>query len=336
MSTENTSRTVVRALVGAGLLDPMRSEEAGPVVADVLARGTRAAGTMPLRRRMAEVAGYVGGAFVVGAAVLFVSTTWSDLSLGGKVGLLVVTALVLAAAGGVLTVSSGGPAALRRSEEDVRARLTSVLLTGAATAAAFAAGLWLDDVVAPSELAVFLAAGVGLVAVLAGYLVAPTVLGQLGAAVAAFTMVPPGLYALTDDVSPAVFGPIVLALGLVWLLAAEQGWWAEREAGRVIGCLLALVGAQIPVFGSVSWLGYLLTALVAAVAFGGYLRTRSIAFLATGVVGLTLAVPEALSDWTDGSLGAAGILLVTGVTLLGTSLLGLRLRQEVHGPHRTA
>ncbi|HEX6485476.1 MAG TPA: hypothetical protein VF012_02095, partial [Nocardioidaceae bacterium] len=52
-------------------------------------------------------------------------------------------------------------------------------------------------------------------------------------------------------------------------------------------------------------------------------------YLAVGVVGVTLAVPEALLDWTEGSLGTAGVLLVAGVTLLGASLLGLRLRKEV-------
>ena len=50
------------------------------------------------------------------------------------------------------------------------------------------------------------------------------------------------------------------------------------------------------------------------------------------VAAITLVVPEALLDWTDGSLGTAGMLLATGVTLLVASLLGLRLRQEVGTP----
>jgi hypothetical protein len=52
-------------------------------------------------------------------------------------------------------------------------------------------------------------------------------------------------------------------------------------------------------------------------------------YLAVGVIGVTLAVPEALLDWTEGSVGAAGVLLVSGATLLAASLLGLRLRREV-------
>jgi hypothetical protein len=46
-------------------------------------------------------------------------------------------------------------------------------------------------------------------------------------------------------------------------------------------------------------------------------------------VAVTIAVPEALSDWFEGALGAAGVLLATGVTLLLAALAGLRLRQEV-------
>ena len=49
--------------------------------------------------------------------------------------------------------------------------------------------------------------------------------------------------------------------------------------------------------------------------------------LAGGVIGATVVVPEFLYDVTDGSLGASGVLLVAGLTLLGGSLLGLRIRR---------
>ena len=77
------------------------------------------------------------------------------------------------------------------------------------------------------------------------------------------------------------------------------------------------------------WVGYLVTILVAVAGFALYVVRRAWPYLAVGVVGVTLAVPEALLDWTEGSLGTAGVLLVAGITLLGASLLGLRLRKEV-------
>jgi hypothetical protein len=50
--------------------------------------------------------------------------------------------------------------------------------------------------------------------------------------------------------------------------------------------------------------------------------------LGAGVLAMTLVVPEALHDWTDGSVSAAGSLLVAGLTLLAASAIGLRLRRE--------
>jgi hypothetical protein len=40
-------------------------------------------------------------------------------------------------------------------------------------------------------------------------------------------------------------------------------------------------------------------------------------------------VPEAVHDWTDGSVSSAGSLLLAGLTLLAASAIGLRLRHEV-------
>jgi hypothetical protein len=329
MTSQASAHAVVSALVRAGIVDPGRQDEADAVARSALESGEPAAA--PMRRRMAEVAGYVGGAFVVGAAVLFFSSTWSDLGLGGQVGLLLGTAAVLAVAGVGFLRSAGGRAALRTPEEAVRRRLTSVLFTGAAGAAAFGVGLLLGDSMSNEELAVTLAALTAAVVALAGYLVAPTTVGQLGTAVAMFTMIPSGLGALDryDEAGILPFGLLALALGVVWLAAAERRLWHETLSARLIGCALAVFGAQLPVFDDPAWIGYAATAAVGATAFWLYVGTRSWPYLATGVVALTLAVPEALNDWFGGSLGAAGILLATGVTLLVAALLGLRLRQEV-------
>jgi hypothetical protein len=138
------------------------------------------------------------------------------------------------------------------------------------------------------------------------------------------------LLGATDGPTPT--GLVVLALGLLWLALAETGVWREVGSGRVLAAVLAVLGAQLPVFGDYSWVGYVATAAVGAAAFGGYVVRPAWPYLAAGVVALTLAVPEALTDWTGGSLGPAGILLATGVTLLVAALLGLRLRHEVSGP----
>ena len=324
--TTPTSRAVVSGLVDAGLLDPVRSAEAEAVVQGALREGP--VSSAPLRRRLAEIAGYVGAAFVVGAAWLFFSATWDDLGRAGQVALLLVSAAVLVAGGLVLarTERRAGADAL----DSVRGRLAAVLLTGGAACTAFGAGIWLDGVLDNSELVVVLAALTGVLVAVGGYLAVPSPVGQLGIAVGAFVMIPSGLASLHSDSRSAIpLGLLVLLLGGLWLGLAERGVWRERTTARVIGCVIAFVGAQIPVADERAWVAYLATATLGAVAFGLYVGTRSWPYLATGVIAVTVAVPEALYDWAGGSLGAAGILLATGVTLLVASLAGLRLRQVV-------
>ncbi|HEX4976805.1 MAG TPA: hypothetical protein VFV40_02965 [Nocardioides sp.] len=334
MSTPSSPRSVVAALVDRGLVAPEHTAEAVSVVTPLLAGPeTGAPGATPVRRRLAEVAGYVGAAFVVGAAILFLSTTWADLGVGTQVVLLLGSALVLGGAGTGVVLTAAATAGARRADAAgaVRRRLASVLLTGAAGCAAFGVGVATAETSASAEVVVLVAAATALVLALAGYRWAPSVVGQLGAAAAAVTMLPSGLGALESDTQSIV--PLAvgfLALGGSWLLAAARGWWREGEAARVVGCLLALVGAQLPVMaGDQAWVGYLLTAAVALASFGGYLASRAWPLLAAGVGALTLVVPEALHDAFGDSLGAAGVLLAAGVTLLGAALLGLRLRREV-------
>lgn len=330
MTTEPGTQQVVRALVDAGLVDPAQQGAAESVVRSVLDPSATVA-QAPLRRRVAEIAGYVGGAFVVGAALLFFASTWSDLSLTAQVTLLLGSAVVLAVAGGAFVASAGGRTALLRNDEDVRRRLTSVLFTGAAGSAAFGLSLGLTHRMGNDELGVMLAFVLGSVIAFAGYLVAPSTVGQLGTAFSVAMVVPTGLGAAHVDQRGALFsGLLLLVVGIGWLVAAERGWWHERLSALVIGCSLAVIGGQTPIVDDAAWTGYVATAVVGVLAFWRYGVTRAWPYLATGVVAVTLAVPEATNDWFGGSIGAAGILLVTGVTLLVAALLGLRLRQATN------
>ena len=103
------------------------------------------------------------------------------------------------------------------------------------------------------------------------------------------------------------FGVAFFAVGVLWLVATEAGLFRETTIARVLGVGVALVGAQVPaVDGSHAWLGYALTVAVAAVGIAVYLPKAAWPYLAGAVVAVTLVVPEAVSDWTDGSLGATG------------------------------
>lgn len=320
--TTARATAVVDALVRAGLLDPVRRGPAADVISDVLDGKVQEPGG---RRWLAEVAGYVGGALVVSAVLLFLLQTWGSLGPAVQVAVLALVAVALA----------GVALAVRQPGDDVRRRLAATLLVGAAVTASGAVGTLVDEFDGqaygglPGLLAAVTVAAVGLV----GYRLAASVLGQL-AVVVGLTFAP---VLLLEDVldldgpTPVVLAGYLVLLGVGWLMLAEHRAWHERLAARLLGCGVVALGVQWPLFGGEpAWIAYALTSAAAAAAFAAYVRLRAWPYLVLGVALVTIVVPEALLDWTDGTLGAAGILLVSGLGLLGASLLGLRLRREVH------
>jgi hypothetical protein len=350
MSTQHTHRaraardlrsgTVVDALVERGLLPEARRDEALEVIDHALARqGTPAS----LRRRLFELAGYVGAALVVSAAGIFFATQWDALSGLAKVGLLAGIAILLTAAGlGVAGAGAGGPArglaSLRSGARPIHRRLVGVLFVGAAATAGGAVGVQVARLVddpASNAPALWGLACFTLLT-LAGYLLTPSVVGQVSIAVGVFATVPIALD-VVGETTPIGYGLVVLAVGLIWVVLAERGLWREVGSARVVGCVLSVVGAQITVADTGRpWVGYLALLVVAVAAFAVYVRIAAWPYLATGVLAVTLVVPQALLDWTADSLGPAGVLLVAGLSLLGASLFGLRLRQEVEAAPRSA
>lgn len=342
---DSRSVAVVRALVDAGLVEAARRGEAVTVVDGALAeqalpdattppRGEHSAAPRgPGRGRLAEIAGYLGGAFVVSAAGVFLATEWGTLSQVERVGILAGAALLLGLAGVAIAALGPGVDEVRSGGEPVRRRLAGVLLVAAAVSAGSAVGVFTEIRMAEPFGPVPYAVGGLTVAVLAlaGYVLTPTVVGQAGTAAAAvFALAWFHEWVLAGE-DPVVLGLSMVTLGVVWLVVAERGWWRETATGRVVGVGLALLGAQWPAIES-SWVAYVALGAVALAGFGLYLVRPAWPYLAAGVAGVTLAVPQALLDLTEGSLGPVGALLATGVTLLAASLAGLRLRREVVDP----
>lgn len=289
--------------------------------------GIRSGPRPPARRggRLAEVAGYAGGALLLGAAVLFLTSGWDDLSDAGRGLILGCASVVLLVAGALIALGAGRRVReLGRDRGSARRRLVSVLWTCAAAAAGGAGALAVDSWQAVA------AGGTALVVVTVTYLLVPSVVGQLGGWLAAVCLVCGLVAELGDEPGETPYAVALLAVAGAWCAAAVTGVLREREAGLALGASLGLFAAQLPVLGSGhEGLGYAFTAGVAVAGYGGFLVTRSWAVLGVGVVATTLVVPEALYDWTDGSVSAAGVLLAAGLTLIGASAAGLRLRREV-------
>jgi Predicted membrane protein (DUF2157) len=285
-------------------------------------------GTTPVPERggrLSEIAGYVGGALLLGAAALFLLDGWDDLSEATRVVILAALTVLLLVAGGLVALSSGQSITeLGDQVDSARRRLVSVLWTFAAAAAAGAAGL------GASGWELVAASAVGLLVTAITYALVPSVVGQLGMWAASVALATGLVAEIGDEPSAASYAVTLVALGGGWVALGLTHRVRDREVALATGVVIALVGAQLPVIsGDERWVAYVLTAVVALAGFLGYLSTRSWSVLGAGVLATTLVVPEALNDWTGGSVSAAGSLLVAGLTLLAASAAGLRLRREV-------
>ena len=319
---EKTARTAIAALVDEGLLPASTTGRA----LDVLIR--QPAGGRG-RARLAELAAWFGAALVLAAAGLFLAEGWNDLAQGQQAAALGGIAAVLAAVGTVvrqLLVRRPGGALT----DDAARRLGSAMLSGAAVSACFAVALFVDatDGVAYGDWPGVAGALVLVATGAAAYRLVPSAAGQLTLAAGLFALVPYSLE-LGHGRIDLWMGVVELLLAAGWLALAELGAFRERLVATALGSGWALLGAQLAlVDGDHAWLGYLLTALVAVAGFAEYLRTLRWPYVAAAVVAVTLVVPEAVTDWTDGTVGPAGAVLLAGLALLGAAFAGFRIRQE--------
>ncbi|GGB71125.1 hypothetical protein N798_06820 [Knoellia flava TL1] len=324
----------VTALEDAGLVSPDRHDEALALLGTVLASDAGTQPTATLRRRLGEVATYVGVAFVLAAVAVFLAPRWLDLGWVTRVAMIAGAGLVLALAGWGVARPVGGFAALRAGGHESRLRLVSVLLTGAAGAGAAAAGVAVLEQVQRSGTEMEHGTRVGLagfgtlvVLAAAAYVLAPTLVAHAALVVGVGYTVP----FLSQELGlhsgrPIGFG--FLAAGVVWLVLAERDRWREGLAARLVGVGFLFAGAQAQLASDTRWVGYVLTFAVGVAAFLLHLTRRAWPYLVLGVAGVTVAVPEALIDWTEGTLGTAVALLGAGLALLLSGLLALRLRRD--------
>ncbi|MDI6102177.1 hypothetical protein QLQ12_26525 [Actinoplanes sp. NEAU-A12] len=301
-------------LVERGTID---RAQADAVMAEVAPAPPVAPPAAP-RRVLAEIAGYLGGSFVLGATLLCLGRQWAEMSAGQRFLVFVVGASILFGA---------GLAARGRIPDDVRRRLSSTLLTGAAVAAGSAA-LQAVKPVGGDDPATLAGTAVWLTVAAGSYLLVRSALGQLAVAVAALACYG-SLLQLTeaDETVPFAFG--TMALAGIWALLIAVRAFTERRLALGVAATYGVLGPQILVLDDegMVYVGHLLTAVVAVLCFVAYARGREWATLAGGVVAATLAVPEFLFEVTGGALGSSGALLIAGVTLLAGSLAGLRLRR---------
>ncbi|MEU3164826.1 hypothetical protein [Streptosporangium sp. NPDC006930] len=314
MNDVDAVRRALAGLVESGELHPEQVEPVARAVGEAL----REPGADD-RVRWSEILAYVGGALVLAGAAAFVGLGWDRMTQPARIAVLaVVTVLLLAVAVGlgVAARSATGRTAA------VQGRVAATLAALGSATAALCAGVVVDRHEG-------LVAGVaGLVVAATAYALLPTAIGLLACGGFALLTVT-GLLDVLAGREGAGWGLAYVALGLLILVAALAGVLVPRDLGLGMGAAIALFGGQWPVLWDGGAWGYWLTAAIALACLALYRRWRTWVLIVSGVAGLTLAVPEAVWDWTDGAVGGAVILVLAGVVLLAASGLGVVLHRRV-------
>ncbi|WP_280232540.1 DUF2157 domain-containing protein [Nocardia cyriacigeorgica] len=306
--------SALRGLVESGVLTEQQRDAVLAALAGPSARPARS-------RLLAEIAAYAGAGLLLAGIALVLAASWEDLARTGRVAILALISVVLSV---IAVTVAGGPSALFprfgvRAEAAevpaVRTRLATVLFALTAAFVAGTVGSAIED--GNTDSAWVYACVAGLIVAVIGYLALPSLIGMLTCAGFSAAAVP-GVMTDLIDLHEGWPGVAVLLLGVVWGGLTRLGAFTERWAGYLIAVILAVVGAQFTSEYDNLAVAYWLTALVAALCFALYLTERSWVLVLGGAAALAIAAAEAVWDWTDGSVGAAGAVLIVGALVLGS------------------
>ncbi|WP_374929221.1 hypothetical protein [Kytococcus sedentarius] len=342
MNAPRPAVRVVQALVDSGLLPPESTADATRVVDETLQERGRgpaaprpdAAGPDTPRSgaRMAELAAYAVAALVVAAIGLLGAQFWGDLTAWQRAALLgTIGAVLLAGAAVAARVATGSWAGAR--DASLRTRLlVGTLVTAGTIAAAVSFALVVDELWAPEpydpyNIATTAGAGLAIVLLAVAHLRSPSALLHVALGAAIVVLLAAVHLGEWPD-SELRRALIVLAVGALWLLLLALRAWAEPAVGAGIGSLLLLVGAQLLLTLDTPAWAHAATLAVALLLFALYWALGHWPLLAVGVLAITVVVTEALMEWTDGSLGAGGAVLVAGLCLLAGSGAAVVLRRR--------
>jgi len=278
------------------------------------------------RIRWAEVAGYLGGGLVLTGVILLVASSWDRWSETARTAATGVSALLLFVAGVIAAGGITGLMTARHEPPTARLRVSGTLLALAAGTAAITVGIAMPDHAGSAGAAI--ASGMGLVLAIATYALVPTAIGLIASAALLIATI---LFGLDASVGTGALraGLGMVTAGLLIAGLAVRHVLRHRLLGLGLGAAIAMYGAQQPLGDSrTTVVAYLLTFVLGAACLALYHREQTWVLLVVGVLGIALAVPEAVWDLTDGAAGGAAIVLSAGLVLLAASGIGLRLRRR--------
>jgi hypothetical protein len=260
------------------------------------------------RSILAEIGGYLGGAFTAIAAAILLNSQWDRLTKLGQVSIFAASALILALL------------ALRLNYvKDAQRRVAGLLFPASALATTAAIGtIFGND--GPYSLA-FLA---GTLVALFGYLRVQTPIGHIALYIAIFATLVAGneqLFGSRFDY-PLLISWLVLASLWLWLtvrLTLQEDRW-----GYLLSMGTYFIAAQYLQVQDKNIASYIVALLTSALGIWLYLQTRKWPLLIGALVIATVGVGTFIVETFNGALGAALALLVGGLILIGGSLWAFR------------
>jgi hypothetical protein len=277
---------------------------------------------------LAEVVGYVGAAFALGALALILDDLWDRLAVGGRLALAVLLTVLVIGAGAAVSPRSTAP--LRR--------LGAVLWTAGVAGTAWSTALLADGVLdVPEPWLPVVTAGAALVVALVLLTLGGHAPVQLAALVATGVLA----VALVDLAAPlppstTTVGSLLIGLGAAWALAGAGGWLGPRRLAEVAGAGMALVGTQVLAAADTPLPGLWLGLALAAGLAGLSVPTGRPHLLLVGAAGLFVSVPRLVFELFADTLGAPVTLLAVGLLLILLSVGLARVRGLADEAHEGA
>lgn len=257
----------------------------------------------------AEIAAYLGGAFVVIAALFILGKFWSDFPRA-----------VQSSVAGALAIALAVIAHFLGNENAMRLRLTSVLSMASAIAATGAAAFAADTDGAPWF--PFLS---GCAVALYSFIKYRHEILHIGAYgflfISGFMTI--GRFLGIEPEDSALYALYWVALASVWIYLSF-----ERKIQQTLGYLIAaatfFLASQFLFGTDHRVISYLIASIAAPALFSIYLIDRRWPLLLGAVAITTFTTGEFVAATLGGSLGALIGLLVAGITLISSSLIAIR------------
>ena len=264
---------------------------------------------------LAEIAGYLGGAFVVIAVTIVTARQWvafTELQRGILFGALAIALFALGTFVGTSTA--------------VKSRLSGVLFGLAAVSTTGTIAVLSSQQDTPT-----LAFLGGTAVALIGFSRVQSVVGH--AVLFGYIFIS-GSLVISELSFDGTYPEAQLFIGLFYLLLG--GVWnyftykefLDRVLGYVFGGATLFIATQVLFFRTEHLLSYLSMIAVAGTTAWLYLRVHAWPLVLTAVLTTTVGVGEFVAETLGGSIGSALGLFAAGAALVASSLLALRNKRE--------